>query len=99
MLKVTQEIKVSSNTLKCFLAMQLYTNFQETSGQMQPSKDFLRNQLFDSMSLTSCFGLRPLLSQFDELHENQPDPCDLRSIITSLIKCMRGHLSFHFLEH
>lgn len=43
MLKVTQEIKVSSNTLKCFLAMQLYTNFQETSGQMQPSKDFLRN--------------------------------------------------------
>lgn len=43
MLKVTQEIKVSSNTLKCFLAMQLYTSFQETSGQMQPSKDFLRN--------------------------------------------------------
>lgn len=99
MLKVTQEIKVSTNTLKCFLAMQLYTNFQETSGQMQPSKDFLRNEFCESMSVTSCFGLQPLLPQFGELHENQPYPCDLRSIITSLIKCMRGHLSFHFLEH
>lgn len=60
MLKVTQEIEVSSNTLKCFLAMQLYTNFQETSGQMQPSKDFLRNKFCDHMSVTLCFGLRPL---------------------------------------
>lgn len=60
MLKMTQEIKVSSNTLKCFLAMQLYTNFQETSGQMQPSKDFLRNYFCDPISVTSCSGLRPL---------------------------------------
>lgn len=96
---MTQERKVSSNTLKCFLAMQLYTNFQETSGQMQPSKDVLGNEFCDRLSVTSCFGLRPLLSQFGELHENQPYPCDLRSIITSLIKCTGGHLSFHFLEH
>jgi len=43
MLKVTWEMKVFSDTFKCFLAMQLYTNFQETSSQMQPSKDFLRH--------------------------------------------------------
>lgn len=42
-LKVTQLMKVFSNACKCFLAMQLYTNFQETSGQMQPSNDFLTN--------------------------------------------------------
>lgn len=50
------------------------------------------------MSVTWSFELRLLQLQFSELYENQPDTCDVSSIINSLIKCMRGHLNVHFLE-
>lgn len=58
-------MKIFGNTLKCFLAMQLYTNFQETSGQMQPLMIFLQISFLVVIIITLaswCFELRDYYS-------------------------------------